>query len=50
MRDRLTVYHRNTAPLVEFYREAGLVRRIDGDQGIEEVTKAVLAAAGVSSA
>jgi len=45
VRDRLTVYHRNTAPLVAHYREQGLLRRVDGDRPIEEVSRDVREAA-----
>jgi len=50
VRDRLEVYHRNTAPLVRFYEEAGLLRRIDGDRPIDAVTAAVEEAAGEGAA
>lgn len=46
VRDRLEVYHRNTAPLVRFYEEAGLLRRIDGDRPIDTVSAAIAKAAG----
>ncbi|MEM9556518.1 MAG: adenylate kinase [Acidobacteriota bacterium] len=42
--ERLRVYREQTAPLVEYYEAQGLVRRIDGDQSIDEVSEAVLAA------
>jgi len=50
VRDRLKVYHVNTAPLVAFYTQRGLVRRIDGDRPMDEVTRAVLEAAGAARA
>lgn len=34
---RLAVYHEQTAPLVEFYDERGLLRRIDGTRAPAEV-------------
>jgi adenylate kinase len=37
IRRRLEVYHRLTAPLVEYYEEAGLLRRFDGTRAPEEV-------------
>jgi adenylate kinase len=46
VRDRLHVYGENTEPLVHHYEVHGLVRRIDGDQSIDEVSKAVLEAVG----
>jgi len=40
-RERLRVYHEHTAPLVEHYERAGMLRRIDGNRSIEEVRIAV---------
>ena len=42
--ERLEVYRRQTAPLVEVYESQGLLRRVDGDQTIEDVQRQVLAA------
>ena len=39
--ERLRVYHEHTAPLVEYYANAGLLRRIDGTRTIEEVQQAI---------
>ena len=36
VKDRLVVYHRETEPLIKFYEQRGLLRRIDGDQGPEK--------------
>jgi adenylate kinase len=47
VRDRLTVYHEQTAPLVAYYRGTGKLRSVDGMAAIEEVgrqLKDVLAA------
>ncbi len=38
--DRLKVYHRETEPLIAFYREKGLLRVIDGNQGPERNAEA----------
>jgi len=35
--NRLAVYERNTQPLIEYYREKGLLRPIDGSRGVDEV-------------
>jgi adenylate kinase len=35
--NRLAVYERNTEPLIEYYREKGLLRAIDGARGVDEV-------------
>jgi adenylate kinase len=37
VRDRLKVYHDQTAPLIEFYDEQGLLRKIDGTRSPTEV-------------
>jgi len=46
VRKRLEVYHAETAPLVERYATEGLLRKVDGDQTIEEVAQAIFAAVG----
>ncbi len=37
VRRRLEVYHRQTAPLIDYYEEAGLLRRFDGSLRADEV-------------
>ena len=44
VRERIRVYYEQTAPLIEYYRQRGLLREIDGTQSIEQVTEALLAA------
>ncbi len=39
VRNRLKVYHESTAPLIEYYRNKGLLREIDGSKSIEEITQ-----------
>ncbi|MEM6454018.1 MAG: adenylate kinase [Acidobacteriota bacterium] len=46
-RERLRVYEAKTAPLVAHYDDAGLLRRVDGDQTIDEVRDALHRAVGV---
>jgi adenylate kinase len=41
VRRRLTVYFRDTAPLVEYYREGSKLAEVDGEQGIEAVGRAL---------
>lgn len=41
--ERLQVYRQNTEPLIAHYDQAGLLRRIDGDRSIEEVTESLKA-------
>jgi adenylate kinase len=48
VRDRLKVYHAQTEPLIEFYDEQGLMRRIDGTRSPADVhdhIRAVIATA-----
>ena len=40
---RIRVYLEQTAPLIEYYRQQGLLDEIDGDQPIEQVTQDLLA-------
>ena len=48
VRQRLEVYRQKTAPLIDIYEKQNLLRRIDGDQVIEEVGRQVAAAVGGS--
>ncbi len=41
VRNRLAVYHEQTKPLIDYYKEQGKVRIVDGEQPIEEVTNAL---------
>jgi adenylate kinase len=43
---RIKVYFEQTAPLIEFYRAAGLLAEVDGTQSIETVSEQMLAAIG----
>ena len=43
---RIRVYMEQTAPLIAFYREKGLLMDVDGTQAIDEVSKTLLAAFG----
>jgi adenylate kinase family enzyme len=38
------VYHRQTAPLVEYYGSRREFRRVDGDQLVDDVTYAIVRA------
>jgi len=44
VRERLRVYHRETEPLVAYYGERGLLRRVDGAGDAESVNAEVRAA------
>jgi adenylate kinase len=39
---RLQVFHTDTDPLIDFYRERGILRTIDAVQPVDAVTKAIL--------
>ncbi|MCR4419481.1 MAG: adenylate kinase [Clostridia bacterium] len=42
VRSRLEVYRRQTAPLLAYYRERGLLREVNGDQEVEQVFRSLL--------
>jgi len=42
VQQRIEVYFKQTAPLIDFYKERGLLVEIDGAKSIDEVTQAVL--------
>jgi adenylate kinase len=44
VRERLRVYHRETEPLVAYYDERGLLRRVDGARDADAVEEGVRAA------
>jgi adenylate kinase len=41
--NRIRVYMEQTAPLIEYYKETGVLEKIDGDQKIERVNQDLLA-------
>jgi len=43
VRNRLKVYHEQTAPLIEYYKNKGILREIDGSKSIEEITQQIIA-------
>ena len=45
--NRLSVYHAQTAPLIDFYSERGLLKTVDGAAALDACTEAVLSALGV---
>jgi adenylate kinase len=45
VRARLEVYHQQTSPLIDFYRQFGLLIEVDGSGDIEKVSSALSAAA-----
>jgi len=48
IRERLRVYREKTEPLIGYYRERGLLREIDGNRPVEEVTAGMLGLFGVA--
>ena len=44
VRERLSVYHAQTAPLVEFYSSRGLLVGVDGEQSPDDVNEALVVA------
>jgi adenylate kinase len=49
VKERVRVYHRDTEPLVDYYRERGLLRRVDGAQDPDAVEAGVTAAVDAAS-
>lgn len=45
-KNRIDVYNKETAPLVEYYEKAGCLARIDGAAGLEETFSEIAAALG----
>jgi adenylate kinase len=48
VRNRLSVYTQQTAPLVDYYRQAGKLLEVNGEQNAAAVGKDLLKAAGLS--
>jgi adenylate kinase len=42
---RLQVYHNQTAPLIDYYRQAGLLKEVDGVGDMETISAAIIEAA-----
>jgi len=47
MEERLQVYHRETRPLIEHYKEIGSYVEVDGERSIEEIYAAILDVVGM---
>ena len=47
LKERLLIYHQQTEPLVEYYRQRGVLATVDGSPAIPEVTARIRAALGV---
>ena len=48
IRNRLKVYDGSTAPLLDYYRDRGILREVDGTGEIDDVTKRVVQAVDAS--
>ena len=48
IRERLRVYREKTEPLIGYYRERGLLREIDGNRPVEDVTAGMLGLFGAA--
>ncbi len=48
IRERLEAYRRQTEPLIEHYRQQGLLRSVDGEGTPDEVAERILTALGVT--
>ncbi|MCZ7584571.1 MAG: adenylate kinase [Deltaproteobacteria bacterium] len=44
IRERLATYHRQTAPLVDFYKTEGALKSVSGLGGIEDITNRIMSA------
>lgn len=44
VKDRLVVYHQQTEPLISYYSDKGMLKKIDGTTGVDNVAKAFLEA------
>ncbi len=42
IRERLGVYRKKTEPLIDYYRQRGILRAVDGFQAVEKVTSVLL--------
>jgi adenylate kinase len=42
VRNRLKVYHEQTATLIKYYKNKGILREIDGSKSIEEITQQLI--------
>ncbi len=46
LKKRLVVYHEQTAPIIPYYAEKGILKRVDGMQNIEDVSNSLYAILG----
>jgi adenylate kinase len=48
VKNRLSVYHEQTSPLIEYYKKQGRLHEIDGEQDVQDVTNAMMQALGLN--
>ena len=48
VKERLVIYHKETEPLVQFYENKGILKKVHNKGTIEETTNAVIEALGIS--
>ena len=41
VRKRLRIYHKTTSPLIKYYSQRGVVKKIDGNKNIKDVSKSL---------
>ena len=46
VKKRLTVYHDQTQPLINYYKEEGILKTVDGTQSMEDVFNAIVTILG----
>jgi adenylate kinase len=44
IRERMAIYHKETAPLIEIYQDHGVLIKVDGMGTVDEVTERVFKA------
>jgi len=49
IRERMAIYHKETAPLIAIYEEHGVLIKVDGMGTVDEVTERVIKAVGETS-
>ena len=49
MLNRLKVYHDQTAPLIGYYENKGLLKKVDGAQGLEKTFAAIMKTLGAQA-
>ena len=47
--NRLEVYHAQTAPLIGYYEQKGLLKKVDGAQGLDNTFAAIMNALGAKA-